>query len=118
MWISEKLMKVTITDEALNEIQFIVEIEKIRTPLVYLDIIGACCNLIPKVDVRDLTTNKCEIIANVSNLSISVSDLIKDLFQKYKREDCELKVDYKYPPGFSFQFLEKTNSSKDRGYAE
>ena len=88
------------------------ERQKIRKPVVYLDVVRTCCSLAPKVDVVDQTSSKFEIIDNVKGIPISASDLIKKfLKENEERNDLELKVDYIKPYGLHFQLL-KTKEAR------
>jgi hypothetical protein len=103
MCVGESIMRVSITDEALNKIQLMVKQDTIRNPLIYLDIEGTCCHLHPKITVIEQTNTTFEIVTKINDLSISLSSTLTNLFKKNK-EDSELKVNYKIPSGFSFQF--------------
>ena len=99
-------MKVTITDEALREAKSFAERQKIRKPVVYLDVVRTCCSSIPKVSVADQTSNKFEIIDNSKGIPICACDLIREfLKENEERNDLEIKVDIIAPYGLSFQLL-------------
>ena len=88
------------------------ERQKIRKPVVYLDVVRTCCSLAPKVDVVDQTSSKFEIIDNVNGIPISASDLIKNLLKQNEgQNDLELKVNYIKPYGLHFQLL-KTKEAR------
>jgi len=101
-----KFEKVTITDEALQEIKLITERQKIRKPAVYLDIVKTCCSSMPKVDVVDQTLRKIEIIDNANGVPVCVGDLLKNLLNGNEElNSVELKVDLIPSYGLFFQLL-------------
>jgi uncharacterized protein YqkB len=99
-------MKVTITNDAIKETKSIAERQKIRKPVLYLDLAQSCCSSIPKVDVVDQTSSKLEIVGNVNGIPICASDRIKNFLKENEEQnDLELKVDLIIPLGLSFQLL-------------
>ena len=103
-------MKITVTEEALEEIKSVAEREKIKTPAVYLDIEKSCCGSVPKVEVVEQTLEISEMLDNANGIPFFACDLIKKFFKENEeRNNLQLKVDLIIPYGLSFQILDTPN---------
>jgi uncharacterized protein YqkB len=104
-------MKISVTNEALEEINSVTEREEIKNPAVYLDLEQSCCGFVPKVEVVEQTLDKSEMLDNVNGILFFACDLIKKFFKENKeRNNLQLEVDLLIPYGLSFQILETSNT--------